>query len=60
MMKKTYISPVAKEVKLNYQYSLLTGSLLDTNDEATIVDDINIVDTGGLLDPESREFLLDE
>ena len=59
-MKKIYISPVAEEVKLNYQYSLLTGSLLDTNDEATIVDDIDIVDTGGLLDPESREFLLDE
>jgi hypothetical protein len=38
----------------------LAGSLLNTNDEATIVDDIDIVDTGGLLDPESPEFFLDE
>ena len=59
-MKKTYISPIAEVIKLNYQYSLLVGSLLDVNDEATIVDDIDIVDTGVLLDPESREFLLDE
>jgi hypothetical protein len=38
----------------------LTGTLLDTNDEASIVGDIDIVDTGGLLDPESREFIWDE
>ena len=59
-MKKTYISPIAELIKLNYQYSLLTGSLLDVNDEATIVNDIDIVDTGGLLDPESHEFFLTE
>jgi hypothetical protein len=59
-MKKTYISPIAEVIKLNYQYSLLTGSLLDVNDEATIVNDIDIVDTGGLLDPESHEFFLTE
>ena len=59
-MKKTYISPIAEVIKLNYQYSLLVGSLLDVNDEATIVNDIDIVDTGGLLDPESHEFFLTE
>ena len=60
MMKKTYMTPVAEEIKLNYQYSLLTGSLLNANDEATIVDDIDIVDTGGLLDPDAHVFMLDE
>ena len=59
-MKKTYFSPIAEVIKLNYQYSLLAGSLLDVNDEATIVDDIDIVDTGGLLDPDAPEFLFDE
>ena len=59
-MRKTYMTPVAEEIKLNYQYSLLTGSLLDVNDEASIVDEIDIVDTGGLLDPESRDFSMDE
>lgn len=59
-MKKTYISPIAEVIKLNYQYSLLTGSLLDVNDEATIVDDIDIVDTGGLLDPDAHVFMFDE
>ncbi len=59
-MKKTYISPIAEVIKLNYQYSLLVGSLLDVNDEATIVDDIDIVDTGGLLDPDAHVFMLDE
>ena len=54
------MTPVAEEIKLNYQYSLLAGSLLDGNDEASIVDEIDIVDTGGLLDPESREFFMDE
>ena len=60
MMKKTYMTPVAEEIKLNYQYILLTGSLLNANDEATIVNDTDIVDTGGLLDPESHEFFLTE
>ena len=59
-MKKTYISPIAEVIKLNYQYSLLAGSLLDVNDEATIVDDIDIVDTGGLLDPDAHVFMFDE
>ena len=54
------MTPVAEEIKLNYQYSLLTGSLLNANDEATIVDDIDIVDTGGLLDPDAHVFMLDE
>ena len=59
-MKKIYMTPVAEEIKLNYHYSLLAGSLLDVNDEASIIDEIDIVDTGGLLDPESREFSFDE
>ncbi len=56
-MKKTYISPVAEEILLNYQLNLLTGSLLDINDEAEIVDDGGgIIDVGGLLDPDARSF----
>ena len=56
-MKKTYISPVAEEILLNYQLNLLTGSLLDINDEAEIVDDGGgIIDVGGVLDPDARSF----
>ena len=61
-MKKTYISPIAEEILLNYQLNLLTGSLLDVNDEAEIVDDGGggIIDFGGVLDPDSHEFDLDD
>jgi hypothetical protein len=60
-MKKTYITPVTEEIKLNYQYSLLVNSVFNTDDDiSTIVDDEDIVDTGGVLDPESREYFMDE
>jgi hypothetical protein len=59
-MKKTYISPVAEEIMLKYQYGLLTGSLLDINDEGTIGDDGDIVDTDGVLHPDAREFMMDD
>lgn len=59
-MKKIYMTPVAEEVALKYQYSLLTGSLLDVNGEADIVDDGDIIDVGGVLDPDSHAFDLED
>ena len=60
-MKKTYISPVSEEILLNYQPNLLAGSLIDVNDEAEIVDDGGgeIIDVGGILDPDAHAFDLD-
>ena len=59
-MKKTYIVPVTEEIVLNYQYSLLTNSVLNIDDDtSTIVDDVDIVDVGGVLDPDAREFDLE-
>ena len=64
IMKKIYMTPVAKEIKLNYQFSLLSNSItLDVNNDITeIVDDGtgDLIDTNGDLDPEAREFDLDE
>lgn len=61
MMKKTYMTPVAEEIKLNYQFSLLANSVFNVDDDtSTIVDDTDIVDVGGLLDPEAPEFFVDE
>ena len=55
------MTPVAEEIKLNYHFSLLANSVFNVDDDtSTIVDDTDIVDTGGLLDPESREFFMDE
>lgn len=55
------MTPVAEEIKLNYQFSLLANSVFNVDDDTSIiVDDTDIVDTGGLLDPESREFFMDE
>ena len=61
-MKKTYIAPAAEEIKLNYQYSLLTNSVLNIDDDtSTIVDDVDIVDVGGVLDPDAHAFdIVDE
>lgn len=62
-MKKTYITPIAKEIKLKYQFSLLANSItLDDIDNSTdIIDDgSGIVDEGGSLDPDSRQFDFDE
>jgi hypothetical protein len=60
-MKKTYMTPVAEEIKLNYQFSLLANSVFNVDDDtSTIVDDTDIVDVGGLLDPEAPEFFVDE
>lgn len=59
-MKKTYMTPITKEIKLNYQFNLLTGSLLNNDDEAIIESGDITIDEDGSLDPEAREFDLDE
>ena len=63
-MKKIYMTPVSKEIKLKYQFSLLANSVtLDGSDNSTdIIDDGtgDLIDTGGTLDPDSREFDFDE
>lgn len=54
-MKKTYISPITKEVMINNHYSLLAGSLLNNQSEAYIPDDgSSIIDDSGTMDPEAR------
>ena len=56
-MKKIYMTPVAEEIKLNYQFSLLANSItLDSSDNTDIIDDGDIIDVGGILEPDSREF----
>lgn len=63
-MKKTYMTPIAQEIKLNYQFSLLSNSvtLTDIIDNTEIIDDGtgDLVDTGGNLDPDARDFDFDE
>ena len=61
-MKKTYIAPAAEEIKLNNQYSLLTNSVLNIDDDtSSIVDDVDIIDVGGVLDPDAHAFdIVDE
>jgi len=59
-MKKIYMTPIAQEIKLNYQFNLLTGSLLNNDDEAIIESGDITIDEDGSLDPEAREFDLDE
>lgn len=58
-MRKKYITPEAEVIKLNYTNCLLSGSLLDVNGEVDIMDDGDIVDVDGTLDPESREYDFD-
>lgn len=53
------MTPEAEVIKLNYKNCLLSGSLLDVKGEADIVDDGDIVDVDGTLDPESRELDFD-
>ena len=57
-MKKIYMTPVAEEIKLNYQFSLLANSITlggdDNNTE--IIDDTDLIDTDGLLDPDAHEL----
>ena len=61
-MKKIYITPVAQEIKLKYQFSLLSNSitsvLIDNNQ--VIIDDSSVIDIEGNIDPDAREFDLDE
>ena len=60
-MKKIYMTPVAEEIKLNYQFSLLANSVFNLDDDtSTIVDDTDIVDVGGLLDPDAPEFFIED
>ena len=55
------MTPVTEEIKLNYQFSLLANSVFNVDDDTSaIVDDTDIVDVGGLLDPEAPEFFVDE
>ena len=61
-MKKTYMTPIAQEIKLKYQFSLLSNSItsdLIDNDQV-IIDDSSVIDTEGSIDPDAREFDLDE
>ena len=58
-MRKKYITPESEVIKLNYTNCLLSGSLLDVNGEVDIMDDGDIVDVDGTLDPESREYDFD-
>jgi len=54
-MKKTYITPELEDLNMNYQFSLLAGSLL-SDDEAVINNENIGIDEDGSLDPDSREF----
>lgn len=57
------MTPVAEEIKLKYQFSLLSNSIpSDLIDNKVIIDDGGgtIVDTEGNLDPDAREFDLDD
>ena len=57
-MKKIYMTPVAEEIKLNYQFSLLANSVFNLDDDTSIIEDDggSIIDTGGTLDPDAREL----
>ena len=56
-MKKIYMTPIAEEIKLNYQFSLLANSItLDSSDNTDIIYDGDIIDVDGSLDPDAREF----
>ena len=61
-MKKIYMTPIAQEIKLKYQFSLLSNSIPSDLIDKVIIDDGGgtIVDNDGTLDPEAREFDLDE
>ena len=61
-MKKIYMTPIAQEIKLKYQFSLLSNSitLTDTVNSTDIINDGDLIDTDGELDPDAREFDLDE
>ena len=54
-MKKTYMSPLCEEIKLNSHYTLLSGSGVSGGDG--LVDaGYGGIDENGELDPASREF----
>ena len=55
-MKKTYMSPLCEEIKLNSSYSLLSNSnrIKGMGDLEDV--DFDGVDETGTLDPASREF----
>ena len=60
-MKKTYIAPVTEEIKLKNQISLLVNSITwDESGATDIVDAEDIIDTGGILDPDARELVLED
>lgn len=56
------MTPIAQEIKLKYQFSLLSNSitsvLIDNNQ--VIIDDSSVIDIEGNIDPDAREFDLDE
>lgn len=61
-MKKIYMTPVAEEIKLNYQFSLLANSVFNVDDDTSIIEDDggSIIDTGGTLDPDAHEFFIED
>ena len=54
-MKKTYMSPLCEEIKLNNRCTLLNGSSIKGMGDLEDVD-FGGVDETGTLDPASREF----
>ena len=54
------MTPITEEIKLNYQFSLLAGSLLNNDDEAIIESGDITIDDDGSLNPDAREFDFDE
>lgn len=55
-MKKTYMSPLCEEIKLNNRYSLLSNS--NSIKGMGDLEDVGYggVDNDGTMDPSSREF----
>ena len=54
-MKKTYMSPLCEEIKLNNRCTLLNGSSIKGMGDLADVE-YGGVDENGTLDPASREF----
>lgn len=58
-MKKIYMTPVAEEIKLNYQFSLLANSVFNVDDDTSIIENDgsgSIIDISGGLDPDAHEL----
>jgi hypothetical protein len=56
------MTPIAQEIKLKYQFSLLSNSITSVliDNDQVIIDDSSVIDTEGTIDPDAREFDLDD